>query len=388
MNFTFLHCADLHLGSPMVGLSLKDERIAEKFSAASREAFANLISRALEERVAFVLIAGDVYDGEQRDNSIGLFFCKQVSRLAQMGIPAYLVLGNHDAASIVTKTIRPPSNVRQFPTDRARTEEIADLRVAIHGRSFSHRAVDENWVIDYPAPRAGWFNIGLLHTSVEGNARHATYAPCSVADMAARGYDYWALGHVHDFRELSREPRIVFPGNLQGRSVRETGPKGAVFVDVRDGRVERVRREIVDRARWVEARVDVSSADTLEDALELIVETLRAPLADAVGRMAAVRVLLTGATSLHTRLRAERSRLADETQARTYDLHDDVWIETLRIETRSLDIGQAGPDLTGIDLEATLAECAVDPEIRRRAREMIGQIAARLPAGAPPALQG
>ena len=74
MNFTFLHCADLHLGSPMIGLSLKDEKVAEKFSAASREAFANLIGRALEERVAFVVIAGDVYDGEQRDNSIGLFF--------------------------------------------------------------------------------------------------------------------------------------------------------------------------------------------------------------------------------------------------------------------------------------------------------------------------
>jgi exonuclease SbcD len=73
-NFSFLHAADLHLGSPFVGLSSRDEHLARRFAAASREAFTDLVNTAIEKRVAFVVIAGDVYDGEWRDNSIGLFF--------------------------------------------------------------------------------------------------------------------------------------------------------------------------------------------------------------------------------------------------------------------------------------------------------------------------
>ena len=382
MNFTFLHCADIHLGSPMSGLALKDGAVAEKFAAACRESFADLVTRAIAEKVAFALIAGDLYDGDWQDNGIGLFFNRQAARLARADIPVYLIKGNHDAESVVTRTIPLPDNVIQFSTRRAETHELPALKVAIHGRSFPDRAVNENWAVDYPAPRAGWLNIGMLHTSCEGNAKHATYAPCSVAELVARGYDYWALGHVHAYQELHRDPWIVYPGNTQGRSVRETGEKGAVFVDVVDGRIDRVRREIVDRARWVEAIIDISSAATTAEALAKVGADLRPLLVDARGRAVAARVRLVGETMLDHALRAGRSQLFDDVLALAQQIHDDAWLEKLSLETIFPTRATAGHDLSSIDLDAMIADCVDDPNLRRRALEAVGQIAAKLPGEA------
>jgi exonuclease SbcD len=110
LGFTFLHAADLHLGSPFIGLTLKDEAVARSFATASREAFSELITRAIEIKVSFVVIAGDVYDGEWRDTSIGLFFNREIARLDRAGIPVFLLKGNHDAESVVTKSILLPDS--------------------------------------------------------------------------------------------------------------------------------------------------------------------------------------------------------------------------------------------------------------------------------------
>ena len=262
MGFSFLHAADLHLGSPLLGLALKDEAIARRFAEASRRAFTSLVTQAINERVAFVLIAGDIYDGEWRDTSIGLFFARELARLHRELIPVYIIKGNHDAESVVTSAITLPEAVTVFSTRKTETRLLEDLRVAIHGRSFPTREVADNWALAYPEAKPGWFNIGLLHTSCDGRPGHASYAPCTLADMAARGYDYWALGHVHEFEIVSSDPYVVYPGNLQGRSVRECGPKGAVIVDVEDGRVTNLRRIVTDQARWAVLAVDAQPHET------------------------------------------------------------------------------------------------------------------------------
>ncbi len=252
MRFTFLHAADLHLGSPFRGLSLRDEALGQRLAGASREAFVELIDRGLAEKIAFAIFAGDIFDGDWRDASIALFFNRQIARLAKAGIPIFLLKGNHDADSVVTKSLILPDLAQNFPTARAGTFELPELRVALHGRGFSHRAESENLARALPAPKAGFFNIGVLHTSLDGRPGHAAYAPCSLDDLRAKNYDYWALGHVHAFEVVSARSHVVFPGNLQGRSIRETGAKGAVLVDVADGQVKDVRRLIVDRARFCE----------------------------------------------------------------------------------------------------------------------------------------
>ena len=154
MNFRFLHAADLHLGSPFLGLAQKDEDVAARFAKASRSAFEDLVTKALEEDVSFVVIAGDVFDGEWKDASIALFLNRQLARLSNRGIPTFLLRGNHDAESLVTKSLTWPDNVFEFSTRRPETHRIEDLRVALHGRGFPHREVFENYAVELSGARS------------------------------------------------------------------------------------------------------------------------------------------------------------------------------------------------------------------------------------------
>ena len=354
MGFSFLHAADLHLGSPLLGLALKDEAIARRFAEASRRAFTSLVTQAINERVAFVLIAGDIYDGEWRDTSIGLFFARELARLHRELIPVYIIKGNHDAESVVTSAITLPEAVTVFSTRKTETRLLEDLRVAIHGRSFPTREVADNWALAYPEAKHGWFNIGLLHTSCDGRPGHASYAPCTLADMAARGYDYWALGHVHEFEIVSSDPYVVYPGNLQGRSVRECGPKGAVIVDVEDGRVTNLRRIVTDQARWAVLAVDAQPHETEAALLGALEDAFRSVADAAEGRLVAARVRLTGETALHRRLVADQARFADEVLAAAQRCAEDIWLEKLSLETREPAFA-TGDALAGVDLAALLA---------------------------------
>jgi len=380
MNFRFLHAADLHLGSPFLGLALKDEDVAARFAKASRSAFEDLVTKALEEGVSFVVIAGDVFDGEWRDNSIAFFLNRQLARLSNHGIPTFFLRGNHDAESVVAKSLTWPDNVFEFSTRRPETHRIKDLRVALHGRGFPHREVVENYAVDYPEPVAGWFNIGVLHTAC-GRAGHENYAPCTVADLAARGYDYWALGHVHAFEIVSRDPWIVYPGNLQGRSIRECGERGAVLVDVADGVVDDVRRIVTDSARWAEIFVDAAPHSDETGLLRAVEAEVRAHAEAAEGRLLAVRVVLTGATPLHVRFIADRDRLRDEVEAAAQRCGEDVWLERLRIDTAEPQRPARDAALTEIDLAAALEKCEADIAVRARVTELVRTVKDKLPGG-------
>ena len=380
-SLTFIHAADLHLGSPLTGLAIKDDEIARRFSEASRKAFSELVTRAIDLAVAFVVIAGDVYDGDWKDNTIGLYFNREIARLHRAGIALFLLKGNHDAESIITRTIPLPETVQQFPSGKARTFRIDNLKVALHGRSFAERAASENYALDYPAPVPGWFNIGVLHTSCTGRPGHAPYAPRTVADLASRGYHYWALGHVHEYEELSRDPWVVFPGNLQGRSVRECGPKGAVLVETTDGEVSQVRRLIVDSARWSSIEVSLSGIDTEREMLDAIRKAMASHAEDAADKLLAMRVTLTGATSLHRHLKSSVRRLADEVQAVAHHVGDDVWIEKLRVNTWDASEVSASVGGSSFDLSAILRDLASSPEVLKAAEEIVSEVRGKLPEG-------
>lgn len=208
-SFRFLHAADIHLDSPLHGLSRYDGLPIEEIRSASRSAFDNLVQCAIDEAVDFIVIAGDLFDGDWRDMGTGLYFARAMGRLDQARIPAFVLAGNHDAASVISRTVPWPPNVKLFDSRRPETHRLPDLQVAVHGQSFSTPAVTDNLVLAYPAGDDHAFNIGMLHTALAGRAGHAAYAPCGVDDLRSKGYDYWALGHVHEFEIVSRDPYVV-----------------------------------------------------------------------------------------------------------------------------------------------------------------------------------
>lgn len=352
----FIHAADPHLDSPLRGLEAHEGAPVEALRGATRRAFENLVRLAIEEQVDFLLIAGDVYDGDWKDYSTGLFFRGQMAKLNESGIPVYLISGNHDAASVITKKLALPGNVHVFSTRTTETRRVEGLPVVIHGRGFPHRAVPENLAVEYPPAEAGSFNIGLLHTSLTGRPGHDTYAPCSEQDLRGKGYGYWALGHIHQPEVISESPWIVFAGNCQGRHARETGPRGCRLVTVNESlEVESAEWRPLDVVRWQVVDVDLSGLTAETAAIGLVREALARAVAGADGRLVAARVRLTGATPLHGWLHRNAEHWRAEVLALAQDLGEDsVWIEKIRLETSPVyDVQElAGrDDLTKVVLE-------------------------------------
>ena len=380
--FQFLHAADIHLDSPLIGLAGMEGRVAERIRSAPRAAFEALVERAIEDKVAFLVIAGDLYDGTWRDYKTGLFFAEQMGRLNQARIPVYLLHGNHDAESQITKPLVLPQNVSVFGTRKAQTFQIEELNVALHGQSFRERAVTDNLVPDYPKPIAGAFNVRVLHTALGGMGEHANYAPCSVPELSAKGYDYWALGHVHQQCVLNTHPHIVFPGNLQGRHVREAGPKGAFLVTVDEGEVVALAPLELDVVRWSVIDVDVTAASNMGDVVNLMRDVLADEAREANGRLLAARILLQGRTPLHNQLVASTQELTAEAGSAALGLGEDVaWTERITVQTTPVaDSTQslAWADTSG-ELQHMLGEARSDSALLTELQRDIGELIRRLP---------
>jgi exonuclease SbcD len=380
--FKFIHAADIHLDSPLRGLERYEGAPVETLRGATRRALTNLVDLALGDEVNFVIIAGDVYDGNWPDHNTGLFFTREMTRLRDARIPVYLIAGNHDAQNKMTRTLRLPDNVRML--DHRRAESVSVERcdgVTIHGQSFATQAVLDNLAAAYPAGDGGGFQIGLLHTSATGYEGHDSYAPCSLDDLRSREYDYWALGHIHQRQMLIEEsPFVAFPGNLQGRHIRECGPKGCLVVSV-DARGRPTSRfEPLDVVRWSECIVNATDAERGDDLLDRFSDALRQTIGQADGRLLAARVTIRGACPAHAELAARQEQWTGEFRSLALQQGDGtVWVEKVKLDTSppsNFDLPADGPLAELLDLFAELRDD--DDELHQLAREL-EPLAAKLP---------
>ncbi|GGE91579.1 metallophosphoesterase family protein [Massilia psychrophila] len=378
----FIHAADIHLDSPLTGLAAYPDAPAELLRTATRDAFANLVTVAIEEKIDFLIIAGDLYDGNWKDFNTGIFFSSQMGRLKVAAIPVYLLYGNHDADSEMTRTLSLPDNVHRFPSNKAATFRLPGLKVALHGRSFKDAATTDNLAVNYPDPVAGWLNIGVLHTALEGNSAHAHYAPCSIAELEARGYQYWALGHVHEYKLWRGDCVIAFPGNLQGRHIREAGPRGALLVSFENAEIGTVDRLLVDVLRWHALEVDVAPADSLAEAVRLAGRALEQLVEKSGVLPLVVRVTLTGASKAHGELFGLETQLRAEVLAHAASIGSErLWIEKLRLDTSPHALaGDVTARLDAVaDLQALLSAAEFDPVFMKSLEEDLMQLIGKLP---------
>jgi DNA repair protein SbcD/Mre11 len=329
----FVHAADLHLDSPLLALSRQDARQVERMRRAAREAFERLVDLCIDKEVALLLIAGDLYDHDCPNMQIAVFLRKELRRLEQRGIRVVIIKGNHDADNKITSALALPANTRVLGERKPETIVFDDLpaRIAVHGQSLKAGPVPENLAVSYPAGLRGYYNIGLLHTSLAGAADHDPYAPCSLEDLTTRGYDYWALGHIHKRVILARDPCVIFPGNLQGRHAKESGPKGCFLVEVDEaGHTVAAQFVALDVVRWHRAEVDLKGRNVETELVEAVRGALMQVHRDGEGRPGAVRVVLTGSTSLYPYLERRPLRLRQTVLELAAEIAgDDIWIEKI-----------------------------------------------------------
>ncbi len=382
-SFRFIHTADIHLDSPLKGLAGQDKYIAERIRTATRDAFNQLVELSIGERADFFIIAGDLYDGDWRDYNTGLFFVRQMGRLKSAGVPVYLLYGNHDAESQITRHLNLPENVNTFGSRNPVTFKINNLDVALHGQSFRQRDIADNLVLSYPDPVDSIFNIGVLHTGLGGIGGHENYAPCALDDLINKGYDYWALGHVHKSRVLNEYPHIAFPGNLQGRNANETGDRGAYIVTVEDGEIVDFSALHSDVVRWALVPVEMDGVASIDQ----VIDHIRDAIEDAVKNLADSRLLvcrlrLQGSTEIHEKILTSLHSLTAEARSSALGLGSDVaWVERVVVETKTVTDSRASverEDTVG-ELMQMLQEASADTDFIEELKADIGEMIGRLP---------
>lgn len=360
-----VHAADIHLDSPLHGLGrLGDDDLANRLRMATRLAFDNLVDYCLRTAPDALVLAGDLYDGEWRDYSTGVYFTDRMRDLHDAGIPVVLVQGNHDAESVISRSLILPPNVKRLRTDVPETYPLDDSGLVFHGQGFATKAVTANLTVEYPSPTPGLVNVGVLHTSVQGYENHDRYAPCSLADLTGRGYEYFALGHVHARQQLAAgRTAVAFSGNLQGRHPKEAGPKGAWHVMLTPSGEAVMEFVPLDVARWEALEVDVSSAADEAAAFELIDARVGLVREQAGTRPVVARIRLVGTSAL-AGLLADSERIGHEIRPRA--ARHEVAVDRIKSEVIAPpDRRQMAQDQRAL-LDAGIAAILADPAALRR----------------------
>ena len=378
-----MHTADLHLDSPLKSLAARDASLAHAVRTASRTALVRTVDLCIDEAVDALVIAGDLYDGDQRSMHTAAALTREMRRLHEARIPVYLVRGNHDARSRITRELALPDNVHGYD-GRGGTHLLDGGRAAFHGVSFTRAHAPESLVGKLRAPVADAWNVGLLHTSLAGAEGHDVYAPCAVADLESRGYDYWALGHVH-VRAVHREhaPAIVMPGNPQGRDMGEDGPRSVTLATLDEAAGTRLEARTVGPARFERLVLDATGVPDWQGLVRACEDALVERREALEEEQLIVRVELVGESPLAWRVARDRDVLAELLRDTAGGL-DGTWVDRVgsALVAPGERAGAAGDDAALDRLRDLVDEDLLgSPELGDRVRAEVADFLRKMPKG-------
>lgn len=373
-----LHTADVHLDSPLKSLAMKDEDLQATVKTATRAAFTKIVDTALFEEVSALLISGDLFDGAERSAKTAAFLTTQLDRLQVAGIPVFYIKGNHDAENPITGEVSLPENVHVFD-GRGGKHQIENSAVWIHGISFSGRHAPESLLPKFGAPEPDAINIAMLHTSLAGSQGHDPYAPCSVPELTAMGFDYWALGHVHKRQVHSEAPWIVMPGIPQGRDIGEAGPKSATLITI-DGKDITVSEVPTSAAEFIEVRVGVDGIESDEELRHrirtILLETAQGLLSDA----GLVRLIMEGKTTQKWQILRDQDSWC-EVVAELARSTGALWVERTMFELVTATEGATADTSAVTELGRLMDEIQSEPAFASELRASLEAVLAEIPIG-------
>ncbi len=340
-RFRFVHCSDLHLDAPFVGISSLHPNLAERLRQATEKAFSNIVDLSIEKQVDAVLIAGDIYNDLDKSLQAQLKFRDYLKKLFEAGIPSFIVHGNHDPLDSWSASLDWPLGVKIFSGNQVEQVPILkDGKIAaqIYGISYPQKEVKENLALMFHREQSSGFAIGLLHANVGNNPNHGAYAPCKVEDLVDSKMDYWALGHIHK-RQILRdmEPSIVYCGNSQARSFKEQDEKGCYLVTLNENLPPKLEFFPTDSVRFHTERIDISKCEHLDDLLTLIQAQCDEKHSQIGERDLFMRFNLEGSTSLNSELR--KGGTIEDLTEKIIDYYKNtkpgIWVE-LNLDTRGI----------------------------------------------------
>jgi len=344
----FIHASDLHLDTPFKGLSNWNSQLASKLKEATFKSFKNIIDLCLQEKVDFLLISGDIFDSENKSLAAQLKFVHELKRLSEKGIPTYFICGNHDPLSSWLESLQMPKNVFRFNSTEVEkfTYQKSDKPIAdIYGISFENKVVNKNLARNYQLnSNTSAISIAILHGTVGTPGPHENYAPFKVEDVTGKGFDYWALGHIHK-RQIIQEknPTIVYPGNPQGRDFGETGKKGCYIVEIAQNEKPKIKFASTQLISFEEIEIDLTEEDKIGKLPDRIEDAKTNIDNYEVNTSYILRITFKGRTSLHSQFnkQEEIEQLLEHFNDGQLNQKSFTWIDGIGVKTQpDLDIEQ------------------------------------------------
>lgn len=303
-KITFIHAADCHLGAAFKGVLAASGPVGAHLVRAVSDAFDNIIAACLEHKVDFLILAGDTFNEGEVAYGVQSHFLDAMRRLDRAGIRVYLCTGNHDPLSSWAKRLEVlPGNVCIFPSEQPGyfLHERGGIPLAVlAGRGYETReeprdlteGLDRKTAIEECGEQVP-FALGVLHTGITD----PRYAPCDVNRLHTAGFDYYALGHIHERRAAGGLP-VVYAGSPQGLDINEGSDHCCVLVTLEENRAPVYEAIETAAVVWARPTVDISGLKVPEDLSVLLGAQGRGLLAEH-HRPVCARITLTGAGPLH-----------------------------------------------------------------------------------------
>lgn len=327
LPFRFIHVADLHLDSLFIGMSGIPHEMRTFLQNSTFAALEHLVNLAVSEAVDFIVISGDVFDASNSSLRAQLRLQEVWEQLGRHQIAVYVIHGNHDPLNSPRVRLPVPPHVHVFgPQIESITarRRLDNQPVAIvSGMSYPQSSVTDNLSLQYYRDLdSPLYHIALLHANVDGQEGHDVYAPCSRKDLINSGYDYWALGHIHKRQIINESPWIVYPGNIQGRSMKESGAKGCYVVNVMESGESSLQFHELDVVRWHDKQLSITGIDGLDAWTERVEQLMEEVRTEEAGRMNIVRITFIDRGPVHRQLESgqETEELVQELRRRELKL--------------------------------------------------------------------
>lgn len=271
-----LHTADLHLDRSFEGLKNSSTQISEKLQQANHEVITAIVDIAIRNQVDAVILAGDTFHQSRTSIRTQAYFIDEMKRLDQAKIPVIMSFGNHDYYVAERYWFDFPKNMFLFQKEQVETHYFMTKnqeKIAVTGFSYEHPWINDDKLSAFPTKDAAAdLHIGIYHGDTTNNGQQ-NYAPFSFSEMKTKGYDYWALGHIHQPQVVSADPLIVYPGTPQGHTKKERTVQGVAIVSIESGHAT-VHFEPVAKVTWQVEKYSLRQAKSLQEALSLLTEHL------------------------------------------------------------------------------------------------------------------
>ena len=248
--FRIMHLADLHLGwEPRF---MPGERAAERRRRRDR-----LLARAVEyalrpeNRVGLVVIAGDLFESHRPEPALVQEVIGQLRRLEEARIPVVTVPGNHDEITYHDSVYRqyagqwPGILVRNPLPDHVTTVEVGGLPVHVYSLAYTGGVTPAHAPLTrFPRLDEPGFHLAAFHGTL-GDWGGDRSLPLDRDALGRAGYDYVALGHIHQaLEERPGGTPVVYAGAVEGKGFDDPGVGCWTLVEAGPGGVRVIREPV------------------------------------------------------------------------------------------------------------------------------------------------